>query len=132
MAYAIAFILLDFILSIVDYLVFTYFPYNHPANTDVEAAQKRMKKMLRKQAWLKEKKDNKPYGGWLYECYSREYRWLTNSIETEEDFINNELQKIKEQEVKNNTKKSKDYTSKQDYFIALQDKLHYFFVELKQ
>ena len=124
-AHAIAFILLDFVLSVVDYLVFTYFPYNHPANTEVEAAQKRIKKMLRKQAWLKERKDNKPYGGWLYECYSNEYRWLTNSIEMEEVFINQELKKIKEQEVKENTKKSKDYTSKQDYFVALQDKLHY-------
>ena len=125
MAYAVAFILLDFVLSIVDYLTFTYFPYHHPATTEVEAAQKRVKKMLRKHAWLQEKRDSLQYGGWRYEYYSREHKWLTNTIEMEEHFVNQELEKIKKQEAKENTRRSKDYTDKQDYFLALQDKLYY-------
>lgn len=124
-AHAIAFILLDFILSIVDYLVFTKIPSSHPANNDITAAQKRFKKMERRKAVLQEKVDCYPYGGWFYEKYRNELNWLNNTMETEEFFIKEELGKIKKQEIAENKRTSKDYSDKHDYFVALQEKLQY-------
>lgn len=129
MAYAIAFIFLDFILSIVDYLVFTYFPYNHPANTELKVAQKRLKKMLRKQSVLQEKLEHSSYGAWRHERLRQEWRWLSNAIEIEELFVADELKKIKTQELSENNKMSKDYSDKHEYFIALHDKLQYLIKE---
>ena len=131
LAHAVAFILLDAALCVVDRLVFMTFPSKHPANTELEAAQKRVLKLHKALEKARKMKDNARYGGFFYEIGIDEVRWLQDTIEDEDEFIEAELAKVQKIEAKTNQKVSKDYANKREYFIALQHKFNYFIAEYK-
>lgn len=133
----IAFVITDVILCTIDNLIFVIFPYKRTTNMSLSKAQKRLDIVKAKNEELNQKL--KQHYEKCDDCWTRNCsrcdlheneRWdkrvLSDFIKDEEKYINKELEKIQEEEIKADTKKSKDYTDKLVYLTAIGEKLKYF------
>ena len=140
LALGVAFILTDFVLCIIDHLVFVEIPYRKSMNISLTEAQKRLEKI---------KKEKDIIAGkivayqtahcdkcWICSGECAKYHWfhrlknerdfLACIIKREESYINSELQKIKTEEIKKDDKTSKEYSDKKEYLHAMKEKIAYF------
>ena len=133
----IAFVATDIILCAYDHLRFVTIPHFITINMSLSDVQKRMEKMTRQRDELS--RDIKVYHDehcgacCCRNCnrctltYMKKDRdCLTNFIDREREYVDAELAKIKEAEIKSDAKKSRDYADKKEYLVNMRDKLHYF------
>lgn len=138
LTFAIAFCVFDIVMCIVDHLVIVVIPRNKTLSISFTKAQERLDKMKEKKNQLDEnykkfRKDHKCDNCWhnCSSCY--EYQKLKNQInilktfiDEEEIYINSELDKIKEEEIRTDKRKSEDYENKRDFLKRTKEKLEYF------
>lgn len=138
LTFAIAFCVFDIVMCIVDHLVIVVIPRNKTLSISFTKAQERLDKMKEKKKALDEtykkfRKENKCDSCWhsCSSCY--EYQKLKNQInllgtfiEEEEIYINSELNKLKEEEIRTDKRKSEDYENKRDFLKRTKEKLEYF------
>lgn len=138
-AFAIAFVLLDMLLCVVDHFTFIVIPHWATMHVSLKSAQKRVEKLKAKQNSLKTEiaefktlHCNNCYRSCSHRsCYRKSQslkgkkKVIDRFIKDEELWINYELDKIKEQEIQADKKQSKDYSDKKEYLIAIGEKLEY-------
>ena len=138
LTFAIAFCVFDIVMCIVEHLVIVVIPRNKTLSISFTKAQERLDKMKEKKNQLDEnykkfRKDHKCDNCWhnCSSCY--EYQKLKNQInilktfiDEEEIYINSELDKIKEEEIRTDKRKSEDYENKRDFLKRTKEKLEYF------
>jgi hypothetical protein len=137
MALAAAFIATDIVLCAYDHLRFVVIPHFQTMRMDLSDAQKRLERVKNQKLELDKEIERFEEENCSYACRGRcEYctlrtlkddrKFLTEFIHSESEYIDQELQKVKEAEIQANNKQSRDYADKRDYFNAMRDKLTYF------
>lgn len=138
-ALAIAFVLTDAVLVSFDQLIFVAIPYRKTMRLKLPKAQARLEEVKAKRDELNKEIDEfaknkcgswRCDGSYCSDCrctdMKRERDLLDLFIETEQRYVEKEFEKIKEVEIKEDKKQSKDYSDKKEYFLALREKLEYF------
>lgn len=143
-ALAAGFIATDVVLCLIDNEVFVKSPYRKAKKMSLEDVESRIEKMkLQRDAKKKEiaKLRSKycnscsSYSGWsrsectdceTMSCLCSDVAKLNDFIASEENYLSNEKDKIREKEIENNNKKSADYQNKLKYFEDMKDRLKYF------
>lgn len=140
-AFAISFIIFDIVLCFIDQMTYVIIPYNRTKNMSLDDVKKRIDSLKKEKQEISEELDNfrkKVCNECRYHYYDNctdcrdvklaisEIRTLNDFIKSEENYLNKELEKIKEKEVEANNKTSKDYSDKKQYLIDIRDKLKYY------
>lgn len=145
LAFAIGFILTDIILNTIDWICFIRIPYNKTMNASLSYLQKRLEKINNKieQIDMELKAQSKKHcngcsgyrgNSFSYGCSDCEYvesllkekrRWK-DIQKQESNYINKELEKIKQEKAQNDTRSSKDYTDKKEFLINSKEKFKFY------
>ena len=118
-AFAISFVLTDFILTILDNLIFIIIPRWRTMSSSIEASQKRIEA-------IKEKHDALYDYGFCSKQGKDDATIMARFINEEQAWVDAHIEKIKEEKIKSDDKTSKDYSDKEEYFKVLFEKLTYF------
>lgn len=139
-AFAIAFVMTDMVLTVLDHLIFIVIPRWRTEHSSLSASQRRIKVVQEKHDALKARIDDfknrecsrcdRNYGScYCTSCYKTEYydlHTMSQFLFEEKDWVASKLAVIKEEEIKTDERHSKDYSNKTEYFSSIVDKLNYF------
>lgn len=140
LALAIAFVATDIMLTVIDNLVFVYLPRAKTMSASLKSSQKRVAKVIAKrdklQNTIQDFKDktcanctSRYWREGCTDCYEKEYsdlQLMNRFIDQEQKWIDSQLETIKENEIKEDVRQSKDFSSKTEYFINVRNKIAYF------
>jgi hypothetical protein len=130
--FAALFILTDACLLLTDHLVFIVIPHWKTMHCSLKSAQKRLDRVVQKRDDVTdaisqyEQEHRYAYRDKDYQILLDRKAVMNRFIHDEEKWIDSELEKIKEQEIKTEKRQSKDYTDKKEYLDDIREKLDYY------